>query len=167
MSYKIDIRKIVTDHNKTLINRFTGKPDGTDLISFFILPLVFAIVMVSFHVLISKDLIGTVVSALAIFVGLLLNVVVLLFDIVRKENIRKVKVALVREVLANIMYTILLTVACILAIITTLYDGNCIVQHVTNFFSYYLLGTFFTTLLMVIKRMYALFENEINESVSQ
>ncbi|WP_242916339.1 hypothetical protein [Pontibacter liquoris] len=164
MSFKIDIRKIIRDHKSTLVNQNDGKPDITDKLSFFWGPLVAAALLVYFGALIKEGMISTIVSVLAIFVGLLLNVVVLLFDIVRKADVRKVKVELVREVLANIMYTILLSVACILTSIMTLINFNCYLLHFTNFISYFLLFVFLTTLLMVIKRMYSLFENEVNES---
>lgn len=164
MSFKIDVRQIIKDHKKTLVNQNDEKPDFSDKLSFFWMPLIVAGILVFFGALIRESMISTIVSVLAIFVGLLLNVVVLLFDIVRKEDVRQVKITIVKEVLANIMFTILISVACILATVATLLDFHCILLYFTNFIAYYFLGVFLMTLLMVIKRMYDLFSNEVDES---
>lgn len=110
----------------------------------------------------SDSLLSTIVSGLSIFVGLLLNVVVLLFDIVRNTVRETVKHKIITETLANVCFTILLSLFTIPVALTTQITRWPFLRPYTSFATYFLALVFMATLLMVVKRVYALFQDEAN-----
>ena len=107
----------------------------------------------------SDSLLSTIVSAFSIFVGLLLNVVVLLFDIVRTTG-EELKKKIVKETLANVTFSILLALLIIPFALSTQIDRWPWLKPYTSFATYFLSFVFVATLLMITKRVYNLFLNE-------
>ena len=62
------------------------KPLKSDYITFIILPLLFTILIVSFGTRIKVEYFDILVSALSIFVGLLFSLLVLIFELAKKER---------------------------------------------------------------------------------
>ncbi len=161
MSSKLNVKEILCDHFNSLINDNTGKPDFSDIFSFLLFPIIGSSILVYFKIFIDSDRVDTLISALSIFVGLLLNVIVIIFDLIKKDRYKSIKNELLEEVLANISFAVFLSIICIIMLLFTLFS-NCIAQYVFNSFSYFFLIEFVLTLIMVLKRMYILFKNEMN-----
>ncbi|WP_055562644.1 hypothetical protein [Hymenobacter sp. AT01-02] len=164
MDFKIDVTGIIAAHRRSIVNANTNRPAVSDWVSFVVLPVAFSAILMSFKVYLDSDLVNTIISAFSIFVGLLLNVIVVLFDIIRSTSDRKIKLDVLEETLANISFAIVLALFCIMFSFTTQIKRWDWVSPTANAINYYLLGLFITTLLMIIKRMYALFYDEINEA---
>jgi len=170
MSSKINLFSIVRAHFNTLRDVQTQRRSVADWLTFYAAPLVGAGLLMRLHLRIDKDYVNIIVSMLSIFVGLLLNMIVVLFDIIRSERKRVHKVAVLEEVLANISFTIVLSIFTIgVVLLTQLNFGRPAWQpyiegsrEVINFISFACLILFLLTLLMVVKRMYLLFMDEVN-----
>lgn len=160
---KIDLSKPVRDHFRTLVDATTGKPGMTDYGTFLFLPVAAAGFFVWKQIWFNSDFIDITVSGLSIFVGLLLNVMVILFDVVRVEKVRPEKIELVRESIANIAFCIILSLLAIASSYASQLDWGKWYRTVFHFLAYALIAEFMVTLLMVLKRMYALFVTELRE----
>lgn len=166
MAVKIDVSKIISAHFRSL-SEGTNR-SGSDIIVFILLPLAIAGLLVWLGAYMSDSLLSTIVSGLSIFVGLLLNVVVLLFDIVRNTQKQTVKHKIITETLANVCFTILLSLFTIPFALSTQITRWPFLKPYTSFTTYFLSCVFVATLLMVVKRVYALFQDEAehaNDSV--
>jgi hypothetical protein len=162
---KINVLRIVVAHYQSL-RQGTNK-DGSDIFVFIFMPLAIASVLVWLKAYMSDSLLSTIVSALSIFVGLLLNVVVLLFDIVRNTTKQTLKHKIVTETLSNVSFTILLSLFTIPFALSTQIDRWPFLKPWTSLVTYFLLCVFIATLLMIIKRVYALFQNEAAQAIAQ
>lgn len=160
---KVNVSDIVSNHIKTLVNANTSKPSLEDWIIFLFIPMATALVVGWFQLEISEGLANTLITILAIFVGLLMNVIVLLFDIVKRdEEKNNIKNVVLRETLSNISYTILVSLVTIIFTLAS-YIEEQIITQVASVIIMFLMTHVVMTLLMVIKRMHALFANEMNE----
>ena len=159
---KINLGEIVLGHIKTLINDNDKKMDFDDIFTFVVIPIIFAFLMTVFDINIAEEASTIIITALSIFVGLLFNVIVLLFDILKRDNSNKTKNEVLKQLLTNISFTICLSILIILLSLINLSKIDIIVVIVDGII-YGLLALFFFTLLMVLKRMYALFMNEMKE----
>ena len=161
MSAKIDVRRILKAHFKTLVD--ASDPDEktgfSDWVSFLLLPIFIAVILVVLEAYMSDSILGTLVSAFSIFVGLLLNVVVLLFDIVR-TTADEVKKKVVKETLSNVTFAIILSLLTIPFALSTQITRWPWLKPYTSFITYFFACVFVATLLMIIKRVYNLFFNE-------
>lgn len=159
---KINVLTIVRSHLDTLKNDNTKKAGVDDWFVFLLVPLAIAGVLVWMGVDLSERATNIIITSLAILVGLLFNVIVLLFDLVSKDGSRKLKNRILKEVLANITFAVLIAiVAIILTLLTSL--PNIWVVRAVEIVLYFLLTKFLLTCLMVLKRIYALFRNEMDE----
>lgn len=140
---RINVWPIVSDHlgsfydHNILTNENRKVIPRTDIFLFLGLPTVLSGIIVGlFHISFDKDIINIIITSLSIFLGLLLSLLVLVFDLGRKENESlivtdptktqlisktKHKIKLVREIFSNVLFTILLaSVAIICALATQL-----------------------------------------------
>jgi Ca2+/H+ antiporter len=168
MAIKIDVSGIISAHFKSLAEG--ANRSGWDFVVFLFLPAAIAWLLVWLGAYMSDSLLSTIVSGLSIFVGLLLNVVVLLFDIVRNTKKQTVKHKIITETLANVSFTILLSLFTIPFALSTQITRWPFLKPYTSFVTYFLACVFVATLLMVVKRVYALFQDEAanaNEAQSE
>jgi len=160
MAYKIDVRIIIKDHFKTLVNAGTGKPDWRDWFVFLLTPLTVSSVLVYKQFFLDNNFINSIIGGLSIYVGLSLNFIVLLFDLSAKEIFKeKEKRAVIKETVANISVSIFYS---ILIILFSLFSNVCIFKIAGNFICYFLLIEFIVTLLMVLKRVYILLSQQLD-----
>ena len=159
---KINILKIIKNHLKTLVNDNDKKPDFSDWLVFLLIPLFSAGVLTYFDVKLSDKLTNLVITTLSILVGLLFNVVVILFDIIKRDNSKNLKNRLLEEILTNISYSIFISLIIIFFTVLSFFD-NYIWLKIMLFITYFLLTHFSLTILMILKRVYTLFINEIDE----
>lgn len=162
MFNKINVSQICSNHFASLVNDNTKKAATDDYATFLVVPAIVATVLIYFQITLGKEVISLIVAALSIFVGLLFNVIVLIFDIINRNPKKKIKNEFLRQILANISFTILLSVVTIVICFVALADHRYII-NVSNWIVYFLLVLFLTTILMILKRMYVLFANEIDE----
>ncbi len=80
MSNKINITNIVKGHLSTLNNANTGKVSAIDIFTFYLLPIFLSIVFYIFSLDLTKELVNIIVTAGSIFTGLLLNLLILVYD---------------------------------------------------------------------------------------
>lgn len=162
MFNKVNINQVVKNHLATLKNDNTDKAGFDDYVTFLILPLGLAISLTALNVFLSEQAINIVITTLSIFVGLLFNVIVLIFDIIKRDPTKKIKNEVLKELVANISFTILISIVSIVLTIFTFIENPCIKIGVTSIL-YFFLILFLLTILMILKRMHKLFTNEIEE----
>lgn len=159
---KIDISKIVENHFATLQNANSKKAAFDDYLTFLIVPLIVTSVLLYFKAFFSTDALNIVISTLSILVGLLFNVVVLIFDIIKRDSSNKIKNIVLKQILSNIAFTILISIIAIIFTLLT-FINNFYCKIIFNSILFFLLTNFGLTVLMILKRMFHLFHTELDE----
>ena len=169
---KVNVFHIVMSHVATLKVDGEKRFHRPDVLLFFIIPLLLAVVVWALDGTLDKDAFSVSISVFSIFSALLLNVQIALFSISQRqwkpnddelsEQIKKGKIELRRELLGelntNISY--LIVVSCFSV---TLFLFFFVVKQTDCFetpIAVVVYSHFFLTLLMVIKRAHALFQKE-------
>ena len=182
---KVNITKIVCDHLGTFKDYSTGRCRPFDYFLFFLVPLIVAVVFVVVYGALPKSLIGVIVTSLSIFTALLLNLLLLAYNITQNskspcdEHTRQMREKLFHEIFSNIAFSVL--VALVIVVLVLCFGamsngaslpaiqmlsnifGNLYINILSNILSFaiYYLGTLFLlTLLMLLKRVYSLLSNE-------
>jgi len=166
MFKKINISQIVKNHFATLQNANTKKADWDDYFTFLVIPILTSAILIYFKIYLKTDAINIIISSLSILVGLLFNVVVLIFDIIKRDKSNDIKNTVLRQILSNIAFTILLSIVSILLTLFT-YTDNSTIKIIFNAIVYFLLTNFIMTVLMILKRMFHLFHSEIEEEINE
>lgn len=73
-------------------------------------------------------------------------------------------IKLLRELIQNISFIILLSLICIVLAFISLAE-NIIIKYISNFITYVLCILFTVTVLMILKRMYIFFDEEITKKL--
>lgn len=169
---KINVTKVVCDHFKTFRNYSTNKLRPYDLILFFIIPIVAAILLLSFGGVLPQNLVGVIVTSLSVFTGLLLNLLMVSFnasqnfghspheDGKRRQDTRNM---LLREVISNVSFAVLIAIITTVLVLCFGIIGNKVASCIIKTFSlfiYFLGALFFLTLFMLLKRVYSLLSND-------
>ena len=192
MFTKISIVDIVTDHISTLRDGRTGKIYIPDIILFFILPAIVSGVMAYLGISLSDNLVNALITSFSIFSALLFNLLLLVYDISGKKSeqikgsdqskitdpleIKRIgqKNKLLREIYVNVSFSILVSIICVVILLTYFLKPTtcefwvinlCLLKPLFTFVVYFLAVQFILTLFMVLKRIYKLlakaFENSI------
>ena len=110
-----------------------------------------------------ENLLGVILS---IFIGLFLNLLMLLISYVPPTDIdderKKILVATKKESFYNVSYIILICIIELLLLLIFTYVKE--LEYITNIFSfmiYFLSIHIFLSLLMILKRIFALYDNTI------
>lgn len=170
MSSKINNLNIIRDHISTLYDKRNGCI-WFDIFRFFVLPAVLTFLLVFFiNPIITQDLLGIIASVFAIFTALLLSLLLLLYNISQEitKNKNTVAYKLLIETKSNISFLILISIFSLFTILLLSVitygilpgDIKSVIELILSAVSYYLMGIFILTILMVLKRVYALL-NEI------
>lgn len=162
---KIDVQKVVSAHGRTLVNEATGKAKLGDYVLFYIIPLVAGAVLVCILPLRTVAL-QAAVGAFSIFSALLLNMLVIMFNLAKdpgRFEYPKDQARLVKQTQANIGYTILfgivmtLVVLALLAFLSPvegiLTTGRALGDLVAGIAVYGGVAHFVLCLFMIIKRV--------------
>lgn len=166
---KIDVRQIVADHFATLVDEDRPKQQsGLDFFLFVILPILAATALLYFDLILGKSIGNVLITALAVFAGLLFNLLLLIFDIANKprpenERLDDLKRRFLREIYSNIAYSIfiaLLTIVILLIHFLFLSLNSRSGFVFSAFVIYFLCGNFILTLFMVLKRIHILLATE-------
>lgn len=161
---KIDFRAILKDHCRTLDDQNTGKISGPDVVLFFLLPILASALLVGFNLILGKNTGNVLITALAVFAGLLFNLLLLIFDVTNKprpdsEKLNAFKLKYLKEIYSNIAYAILIALVTIVVVllhflfITLSFRAGFIFSA---FSIYALTANFVLTLFMVLKRVHIL-----------
>ena len=172
MFSKINISQIIKDHFNTLRNQATHKISGWDIFTFIVFPLIASLVIlfiVGFTL--DKDASSILITSLSVFSALLFNLLLLIFDIVtREERASKIikdsplKGKFLREIYSNISFSILISVICVAILLITLINIKIVwFNQVVSFIVYYLVIQFLLTIFMVLKRVHVLISQEIKD----
>lgn len=108
------------------------------------------------------DSINIIIVSLSIFIGLFFNVILLIFDIIHRDATKKLKNELLKQLLSNIAFTVFLAITIIVFALISLVKYQCF-KIVSEAIVYFLLTVFLVTALMILKRLYKLFNTEIVE----
>ena len=183
MSSKINIISIIKGHLSTLIDASTSKYSKIDFGTFYIAPMFAAILGIYVGLDFSKDATNLLVTAGAIFTGLLLNLLILVYDQKSKlpnvdasnENWKEVQVrhTTLKELYYNISYSTLLSLIMVFISILHLFIVDksvnidikfCTITDVsvvtTSPIMVFLGINLLLTIVMIIKRIYALLSSE-------
>lgn len=186
MSEKINVLSIVRAHLQTLRHHARNEYSIIDITVFLVCPALLAILVFVSQKPLTESLVNSMISASAILLGLLLNLLVLMFDQRNRamETLQKfesagegsevppdregmrgkltLRIEAIRQTVANISFTVLLCIAslCTLLLYLTMQD-TAVVPDLFESLIYaanvFIWVSVSLTILMVIKRVFALF----------
>ena len=165
---KINISGIVNDHLGTLVHEHSGKRSAPDYVLFYGVPLIVAFAMVWFKGFFGKTIGGVLITSLSVFAALLLNLLLLIYDIVRKADqspSAEKKRQFLKQIYSNISYSILVAVATIILLLgyfVTLAFSRLEPRYVLAYLIYSLSTNFILTILMVLKRVHNMLSTEFD-----
>lgn len=167
MTEKINVYRIVQDHFRTLRDYGTGAYSKGDIFIFFVVPALVAAAAVAFGLNVPRAIGTLLVTALSIFGALLFNLLLLLYDIVRRAESGPQKAELrlhfLRQLYSNISFSILLAVLTLVVLLVSFLGlGPTWVGGTLDFLTCYLAALFLLTLFMVLKRMHILLSMEFD-----
>ena len=165
MSAKVNIKDIVVGHINTLIEAGTSKVSYSDILSFYVYPILMAVIGMCFCFNVSEDVVSLLVNFGAIFTALLLSVLVLVYDQENKidqdlnQGLREAKKKLLEHLYYNICYCIVISIA--LVVVCLLHS---IINDISLMVNIYLVTPIIIivatnlvlTILMIVKRMHVL-----------
>jgi len=182
MMTKINVSKIIKDHISTL-KIYESRTDAEydkgnynldDIFLFFIFPLLISGILIYLNLMLVKDLLNVLITALAIFAALLFNLLLLIYDIMPKVKASKdqLKKKYIKQIYSNISFCILIAIVTVILLIVIYIDGNIdhntyntnteYIIYILTFIVYSLLFHFLFTLLMVLKRVHILLSKEFD-----
>jgi len=193
---RINIKTIFIKHFQTFydfgLHRISGKRivPLSDTLVFIILPIILSEILIVGGFRLTLDYINIITTSLSIFVGLLFNLLILLFDLAKKQKskiesaiqntIEHVKLTIIKELYANISFAIALSIFSIATSVLTIIKPKDILiiakqfqfykafkeEYIfwTNFAAIFLVIEFLFTLLMILKRFYLLFNEEMTNT---
>ena len=168
---KIGFSNIVKDHIRTLQNAKSGKISIIDIVIFYGIPFFFAILVYLDKFQFKSEVFGQSIVIFSIFSALLFSVQVALFGIYTKKREEvdeyseafskerlEARRVLVRETNANISYLIVLSLLSVtIFLVAFAIDVSDRFEPALTVFLYL---HFVLTLLMIVKRVHALFDKE-------
>lgn len=173
---KINPSVIVRDHIRTLKSYGSGRHSFGDIVIFLILPLGLAGALAYIHPksdknpteIFSENVVEILVTSLSVFAALLFNLLLLVYDIVKKakkdEPFAELKTQFLREINANVSYSILVSMlAVVILLISLIGTSNRLLQITIAFLVYFLLANFIVTLFMVLRRIHILLSKEFEK----
>ena len=166
---KIDVRDIITDHYRTLVDDATKKRAKLDYVLFLGLPLAAAMASVYGSVVVTDTAVNVLITALSILAGLLLNVLVLIHTVSQRFTVPTGPSdgkRFLQEIYANIAYCIFVSIASMAPLLGQVLlcptSGGCGAKDWTSPTALFLTSHLFLTLLMVLKRLHILLKLDMN-----
>jgi hypothetical protein len=172
---KLDVRSIIIDHFCTLTKGQSAQASLVDLFLFVILPFLAAVAANCTDVVLRTEAYNVSVTFFGIFIALLLNIQVAIFAIFQRkwavsddaieaqvqEGVISVRRRLLGELNANISYLILV---CFVALVLSLWAYVAeLNQGMAPLITVFLYVHFLLTILMVVKRAHALFQQQYRQ----
>jgi len=171
MIAKVDVGGIVRDHVKTLRKLGDDSVSWSDVAFFYGIPLLGGAILCANKMWLNDGTVSILLATFAILTGLLFNLLVLVFDLIRKDaqptsndpQAKKnydIRNALLKETFANISYCALAGIVIALLGLIALRD-DLSSRAAASFLIYALSGNFVLTLLMVLRRIHTLLSHEL------
>ena len=134
------------------------------IVLFFILPLLISFLFLWQKITASEKILNSLITSFAIFIGLIINLLVLLID--RKKGKERVKKQLIEHLSYNSIYE--LVIGLIVLFISIIFlaiqeKTNSYFTYTLSFILYFLMFNFIMTLLMIAKRFFVLFKNNFDK----
>lgn len=167
ISSKINPIWIIKNHINTLVDG-RGNRHRADFVTFFIFPLIPAIIFKFLGATLDGDMVGIINTGLALFAGLFLSVSVQLIVIDKSKLTSEVARKIQKQTISNISFLILTGLVAIIMSYFSLFQGveskMTIIPFawykiIIDIIVYWLIGVFMLTVLMILKRATALFEH--------
>jgi len=166
----VDIREIIKKHYGTLMEdaklRFI-------ILIFLIIPLLTSGYFIWNEKLLTQNAVNTLITAFAIFTGLLLNVIFILFDIADKSWRSNAKIdekrrKLLKHLYANSLYSLFISIIILILLVVTviseLWNAKLSLLLTISILLYFLIFHFLTTLLMILKRLFVLLFEHLEDA---
>lgn len=164
---KINIFQIIQDHHNTLIDYRTGRYKKADLFTFYFVPISSTAILV--HYLgfrIGSEQTSILITALSIFAALLFNLLLLTHSIVIRnlnQEGNTSKISLLKEIYVNISYAILISILTIITLLIHVVFSNALLALIVTWLTSFAVLNFIFTLLLILKRIYSVLEDEFSE----
>ncbi|EHK2327669.1 hypothetical protein [Clostridium perfringens] len=159
---KIKINDIIKKHLSTLKDFGAYKKSFNDIAIFFIMPIFIAIPL-TININLDDTKLGILVTVFTLFTGLLFNILAILLAFDGKKN-DKLDKKFMKEILYNVSFAIILSILVLIICILRFIEIQCYFKLIIDLTLYYLVIAFIITLIMILKRLFILLENKINES---
>lgn len=163
----IDVSFIIKEHYKTL-QRDAKLP--SIIIIFIVIPIVVAYTFFKVDKLLTQSSVNALIMAFAIFTGLLLNVIFILFDIVDKVDRNTTQAnnrrLLLEHLYANTLYALLISAIILTFLIITAITEiwkNYTILLILSSVVYFGVAHFMMTLLMIFKRLSILLFSQLEK----
>lgn len=163
----INIMPIIKAHFKTL------KEDTHNIniyILFLFMPALFSFILIYCEFVLSKTILGQLIVIFSIFIGFIINVLVLLINI-PKEKIR-IRNKLIEHLSYNSLYALILGLLIlfisflVFIMIQSLINYDIIIS-IISFVLYFLIFNFILTLLMISKRFFTIYNFKIKDRFAE
>jgi hypothetical protein len=165
MLRRIDVRVIVRDHIGTLTDYRTGRRYLGDYVLFFVAPIVAAALLLWQCVLLNATIANIVITSLAIFAGLLFNLLLLAHGMIRSTPPDGVdEKRLIVEIYSNISYAILVSLAAIVVSLISYISPALWFVYSASALAHFLVLNFLLTLLMILRRIHILLSKEFGRA---
>jgi amino acid transporter len=170
----INVWVIVKDHLKTLKVYRSDKTSTEDVILFLVIPFLGALSLVLFlDYRLDVDAINALITSLSVFSGLLFNLLLLIYDLLRKENTKddskeiseevssSLRRTFLSHIYAHISFTILTAVLSITLLLFLFIKINFPILTISiNVAVIFLIINFILTMLMILQRVHILISTE-------
>ena len=154
---KVNVLPIVKEHLETLQDNRTKRTSLGDYLLFFCLPAASAVPLIWVNYGLSDGIRSVLVVAIAVSVFnvmLLPNVMLLAYDVGAANTRRQ---GFLREVYTNLAFAVLVGIVTLVLVVITAFVPQNVVATALSGAVYYLSGVFLLTVLMVLKRIHAIF----------
>ncbi len=171
---KINVFPLAKDHLATLSDYSRNRRSIVDYFLFLVLPVVFGGVIVWFGFGFRSDAVNGFLSTFSILVGLLLNLLVLVLTVASGQAHfsadTKMRKTLLQQIFVNICFAVLVSVVVVITALVALSYMRSEPGATTGKIATFILSSFtvnfMLTMLMILKRMYAAMQREIEKSGS-
>lgn len=165
---KINVWPIVVDHWRTLRDYGSNAPSMRDVAWFAGAPLVACVALLYLRLQLSSDAVSVLITALSIFAGLLLNLLLLTHNIIAGSAAASTsrRRLLLKEIYRNISYAILLSLVTVAVLIAAVLLPGTGSRWIASAAVYALVTHFLLTLLMILKRVHVMLAKEYDQESS-
>lgn len=160
---KINVAEIVKDHCATLVHEHNHKSSLVDYLLFYGLPAVAATLLIYFKGIFGQTVSGILITSYSVFAALLFNLLLLVYDLVKRDPTSNLKLRFLKQIYSNISYSILISIVLIMLLLlqlVTLSFPYMIPRLTIAFLVYLFSANFILTILMVLQRVHSLFSEE-------
>lgn len=168
---KWNVFRIVGDQIDTLKPYQGERVSRLEVLLFFGPPSALSGLLSAFDIKISSELANMMITSLSIFSALLFNLLILVYDVVKKEGgrgrtslLETLRRRLLGETFSNISFAILVSLGTLILLVSLLLLPDCPESSLAASFItalvYFLLGLFVLDLLAVLKRVHILLSKE-------